>query len=148
MTVARTCNLIFIVLDVLKPLGDKAVSSSLRAEGRSAQMLIVSHPPAHYRSSRTSWKVSVRLLSLCRWLTRALADRLPLPRSLPLPARSLVLSLSLPTGIRINKTPPNITLKKKDKGGIAISHTVPLTKIDTDEVKVRSPCSPCSSSSG
>ena len=24
--VARTCNLIFIVLDVLKPLGDKAVS--------------------------------------------------------------------------------------------------------------------------
>jgi ribosome-interacting GTPase 1 len=28
-TVARTCNLVFIVLDVLKPLGDKAVCSIL-----------------------------------------------------------------------------------------------------------------------
>lgn len=72
-TVARTCNLIFIVLDVLKPLGDKAIIEN-ELEG---------------------------------------------------------------FGIRLNKTPPNITLKKKDKGGIAISHTVPLTKIDTDEVKVR-----------
>lgn len=36
-TVARTCNLIFIVLDVLKPLGDKAVRSlrSLRTRPRS-----------------------------------------------------------------------------------------------------------------
>ncbi|ORY92849.1 P-loop containing nucleoside triphosphate hydrolase protein [Leucosporidium creatinivorum] len=71
IAVARTCNLIFIVLDVLKPLGDKAIIEN-ELEG---------------------------------------------------------------FGIRINKKPPNITLKKKDKGGIAISHTVPLTKIDTDEVK-------------
>lgn len=38
-------------------------------------------------------------------------------------------------GIRLNKQPPNITLKKKDKGGIAISNTVPLTKLDSDEIK-------------
>ena len=35
-------------------------------------------------------------------------------------------------GIRINKEPPNIVFKKKDKGGIAITSTVPLTHIDHD----------------
>ncbi|KAF9821419.1 hypothetical protein IEO21_00665 [Rhodonia placenta] len=69
--VARTCNLIFIVLDVLKPLGDKTIiESELEA-----------------------------------------------------------------FGIRLNKKPPAITVKKKDKGGIAITNTVPLTKIDHDEIK-------------
>lgn len=38
-------------------------------------------------------------------------------------------------GIRLNKTPPNISVKKKDKGGIAISTTVPLTKISHEEIK-------------
>jgi ribosome-interacting GTPase 1 len=38
-------------------------------------------------------------------------------------------------GIRINKSPPNIVLKKKDKGGINITSTVPLTHIDHDEIK-------------
>lgn len=38
-------------------------------------------------------------------------------------------------GIRLNKKPPNITVKKKDKGGIAITNTVPLTNIDHDEIK-------------
>jgi ribosome-interacting GTPase 1 len=52
-TVARTCNLIFIVLDVLKPLGDKTIIES-ELEG---------------------------------------------------------------FGIRLNRTPPNITVRKKDKGG-------------------------------
>lgn len=69
--VARTCNLICIVLDVLKPLGDKAVIEN-ELEG---------------------------------------------------------------FGIRLNKTPPNISVKKKDKGGIAISTTVPLTKISHEEIK-------------
>ncbi len=69
--VARTCNLIFIVLDVLKPLGDKKIIES-ELEG---------------------------------------------------------------FGIRLNKTPPNITVRKKDKGGIAITNTVPLTNIDQDEIK-------------
>lgn len=69
--VARTCNLIFIVLDVLKPLGDKKlIESELEA-----------------------------------------------------------------FGIRLNKRPPNITVKKKDKGGISITNTVPLTNIDHDEIK-------------
>ncbi|KAH9938558.1 P-loop containing nucleoside triphosphate hydrolase protein [Fomitopsis serialis] len=69
--VARTCNLIFIVLDVLKPLGDKKlIETELEA-----------------------------------------------------------------FGIRLNKRPPNITVKKKDKGGIAITNTVPLTNIDHDEIK-------------
>ena len=68
---ARTCNLIFIVLDVLKPLGDKRIIES-ELEG---------------------------------------------------------------FGIRLNKKPPNITVRRKDKGGIAITNTVPLTNIDHDEIK-------------
>lgn len=70
-TVARTCHLIFIVLDVLKPLGDKKLIET-ELEG---------------------------------------------------------------FGIRLNKQPPNITVRKKDKGGIAITNTVPLTNIDHDEIK-------------
>lgn len=38
-------------------------------------------------------------------------------------------------GIRLNKKPPNITVRKKDKGGIAITNTVPLTNIDQEEIK-------------
>ncbi|POY75776.1 hypothetical protein BMF94_1186 [Rhodotorula taiwanensis] len=71
IAVARTCNLICIVLDVLKPLGDKAIIEN-ELEG---------------------------------------------------------------FGIRLNKQPPNISVKKKDKGGIAISTTVPLTKITQEEIK-------------
>ncbi|PPQ77352.1 hypothetical protein CVT25_010934 [Psilocybe cyanescens] len=69
--IARTCNLIFIVLDVLKPLGDKKLIES-ELEG---------------------------------------------------------------FGIRLNKKPPAILVRKKEKGGIAITNTVPLTNIDQDEIK-------------
>ncbi|KAG6378839.1 P-loop containing nucleoside triphosphate hydrolase protein [Boletus reticuloceps] len=71
IAVARTCNLIFIVLDVLKPLGDKKTIQS-ELEG---------------------------------------------------------------FGIRLNKRPPAVMVRKKDKGGIAITNTVPLTNIDHDEIK-------------
>lgn len=71
VAVARTCNLIFIVLDVLKPLGDKKLIES-ELEG---------------------------------------------------------------FGIRLNKKPPNLTVRKKERGGIAITNTVPLTNIDQDEIK-------------
>ncbi|KAG9055065.1 GTP-binding protein [Serendipita sp. 407] len=71
IAVARTCNLIFIVLDVLKPLHDKQILEN-ELEG---------------------------------------------------------------FGIRLNKKPPNITVRKKDKGGIAITNTVPLTNIDHEEIK-------------
>ena len=48
----------------------------------------------------------------------------------------IVLDVNKPlTGIRINKEPPNINFKKKDKGGINITSTVPLTHIDNDEIK-------------
>jgi len=69
--VARTCNLIFIVLDVLKPLGDKKIIES-ELEG---------------------------------------------------------------FGIRLNKRAPAILVRRKEKGGIAITNTVPLTNIDQDEIK-------------
>ena len=69
--VARTCNLIFIVLDVLKPLGDKKIIET-ELEG---------------------------------------------------------------FGIRLNKRPPAILVRRKEKGGIAITNTVPLTNIDQDEIK-------------
>ena len=42
-------------------------------------------------------------------------------------------------GIRINKDPPNIVFKKKDKGGVSITNTFPLTRIDHD---VRNPFLP------
>jgi ribosome-interacting GTPase 1 len=71
IAVAKTCHLIFIILDVNKPLTDKRVIEN-ELEG---------------------------------------------------------------FGIRINKSPPNIVLKKKDKGGINITATVPLTHIDHDEIK-------------
>ncbi|KAI9166715.1 Ribosome-interacting GTPase 1 [Paramyrothecium foliicola] len=71
IAVAKTCHLIFIVLDVNKPLTDKRVIEG-ELEG---------------------------------------------------------------FGIRINKEPPNITFKKKDKGGLNITSTVPLTHIDHDEIK-------------
>ena len=68
IAVAKTCNLIFIVLDVNKPLTDKRVIEA-ELEG---------------------------------------------------------------FGIRINKNAPNITFKKKDKGGINITSTVQLTHIDSE----------------
>ncbi|KAJ1308820.1 hypothetical protein OPQ81_004508 [Rhizoctonia solani] len=71
IAVARTCNLIFIVLDVLKPLGDKKVIEA-ELEG---------------------------------------------------------------FGIRLNKKPPQIIVRKKDKGGIAITNTVPLTNLDHESIK-------------
>ncbi|KAJ8698187.1 GTP-binding protein rbg1, variant 2 [Pleurotus ostreatus] len=71
IAVARTCNLIFIVLDVLKPLGDKKIIES-ELEG---------------------------------------------------------------FGIRLNKRPPAINVRRKEKGGIAITNTVPLTNIDQDEIR-------------
>lgn len=71
IAVARTCSLIFIVLDVLKPLRHKKIIED-ELEG---------------------------------------------------------------FGIRLNKIPPNISFKKKDKGGLNITNTVPLTKIDHEEVK-------------
>lgn len=71
IAVAKTCHLIFIVLDVLKPLTDKRIIEN-ELEG---------------------------------------------------------------FGIRINKQPPNIIFKKKDKGGISVSNTVPLTHIEPEEVK-------------
>lgn len=71
IAVAKTCHLIFIVLDVNKPLTDKKVIEA-ELEG---------------------------------------------------------------FGIRINKSPPNIVFKKKDKGGISVTNTVPLTHIDHDEIR-------------
>jgi len=71
IAVAKTCHLIFIVLDVNKPLTDKKVIEA-ELEG---------------------------------------------------------------FGIRINKEPPNIVFKKKDKGGISITNTVPLTHIEPEEIK-------------
>jgi len=71
ISVAKQCNLIFIVLDVNKPLTDKKIIEA-ELEG---------------------------------------------------------------FGIRINKEPPNIVFKKKDKGGINITSTQPLTHLDTEEIR-------------
>lgn len=71
IAVAKTCNLIFIVLDVNKPLTDKKLIEQ-ELEG---------------------------------------------------------------FGIRVNKESPNIVFRKKDKGGVSITSTMPLTHIDSDEIR-------------
>ena len=71
IAVARTCNLIYLVLDVLKPLTHK------------------------------------------RLIERELEG----------------------FGIRLNKQPPNIYFKKKDKGGINMTSNVSLSHLDLDTVK-------------
>lgn len=38
-------------------------------------------------------------------------------------------------GIRLNKQPPNIYFKKKEKGGINMTNTVTLNQLDLDQVK-------------
>jgi small GTP-binding protein len=70
IAVARTCSLIYIVLDVLKPLTHKRI------------------------------------------IERELEG----------------------FGIRLNKQPPNIVLKKRDRGGITINHTVPLSHLDLEGI--------------
>ncbi|KAI5779203.1 P-loop containing nucleoside triphosphate hydrolase protein [Peziza echinospora] len=71
IAVAKTCHLIFIVLDVLKPLTDKKVIET-ELEG---------------------------------------------------------------FGIRINKQPPNIVFKKKERGGINITSTQPLSHLEHEEIR-------------
>ena len=71
IAVARTCDLIFIVLDVNKPLHHKQIIEK-ELEG---------------------------------------------------------------FGIRLNKEPPNIIIKRKDKGGLNVTNTVPMTKLDKDEIR-------------
>ncbi|KAG7193845.1 GTP-binding protein rbg1 [Scheffersomyces spartinae] len=38
-------------------------------------------------------------------------------------------------GIRINKVPPNIIIQKKERGGINVTTTAPLTHLDNDEIR-------------
>ncbi|ODV59031.1 GTP-binding protein RBG1 [Ascoidea rubescens DSM 1968] len=71
IAVSRTCNLIFIVLDVNKPLIHKEIIEK-ELEG---------------------------------------------------------------VGIRLNKVPPDIIIKKKERGGVNITNTVPLTRLDKDEIR-------------
>lgn len=71
IAVARTCNLIFMVLDVLKPLVHKK---------------LLEHELEGF-------------------------------------------------GLRLNKAPPNIYFKKKDKGGVNLNATVAQSELDLDTVK-------------
>ena len=71
IAVARTANIIFIMLDVLKPLGHKKILEN-ELEG---------------------------------------------------------------FGIRMNKAPPNIIFKKKDKGGINLQTMVPQSELDLELIK-------------
>ena len=44
-------------------------------------------------------------------------------------------------GIRLNKKKPDILLKPKKAGGVSITHTVPLTKIDEKTIRTIVGCS-------
>jgi ribosome-interacting GTPase 1 len=91
IAVAKTCNLIFIVLDVNKPLVDK------------------------------------RVIDMSQWLSGCDGDT-----TLVLLLEHNVGRLLIDANAKANKKPPNIVFKKKDKGGIAITATQPLTHIDHD----------------
>lgn len=52
----------------------------------------------------------------------------------PLGDKKLIESELEGFGIRLNKKPPAIIVRKKDKGGLAITNTVPLTNIDHEEI--------------
>ena len=80
IAVARTCSLIFIVLDVLKPLEHKKILEK-ELEGFGIRY--------------------IASLSL-----------------------SLSFHITLYTFCRLNKQPPNISFKKKDKGGINLTTVV------------------------
>ena len=71
IAVARTCGLIYIILDVLKPLHHKRILEK-ELEG---------------------------------------------------------------FGIRLNKTPPNITFRKKEKGGVNLTLAVPQSQLNLESVK-------------
>jgi len=58
-----------------------------------------------------------------------------LDSSKPLKSKLKIMNELEGFGIRLNKKPANITFKRKDKGGIVITNTVPLTKINEDIVK-------------
>lgn len=118
IAVARTCNLIFIVLDVCKPLVSTIATYS---HGINQTLTSSSSPPILQK------------------------DKAVLEKELE------------GVGIRLNKEPPNIVVRKKDKGGISVTNvsllscdvaaiyinsmeipamqTVPLTQIDADVVK-------------
>lgn len=53
----------------------------------------------------------------------------------PLGDKKLIESELEGFGIRLNKKPPAIIVRKKDKGGLAITNTVPLTNIDHEEIQ-------------
>lgn len=38
-------------------------------------------------------------------------------------------------GVRLNRTPPDVVIRKTDKGGVAVRSTVPLTRIDEEYVR-------------
>jgi ribosome-interacting GTPase 1 len=110
IAVARTCNLILIVLDAMKPLvhkkiievGARAMSDDGRGESES-------------RSS-----------TLCD-ISHLLFPRQKKKRELE------------GFGIRLNRQPPNMYFKRKDKGGINLNHTGNYTPshLDIDTVKVQ-----------
>jgi len=52
----------------------------------------------------------------------------------PLGDKKLIESELEGFGLRLNKKPPAIIVRKKDKGGLAITSTVPLTNIDHEEI--------------
>lgn len=90
-SVARTCNLIFIVLDVLKPLGDKRI---IEGELEGFGIRLNKKPPAIVVRK----KVSV-------WL-----------------------------GMLMCTSDPDYAVHQ-ERGGVNITHTVPLTKMDQDEIR-------------
>ncbi|KAI8453729.1 P-loop containing nucleoside triphosphate hydrolase protein [Phakopsora pachyrhizi] len=96
IAVARSCNLLFIVLDVLKPLDDKRIIEN------ELEVII----------KKEGINKSIKFIR---------------------PDRGFFFYQGF--GIRLNKKPPNIQIKKKDKGGISISNTVPLTNLETEEIK-------------
>jgi hypothetical protein len=165
ISTARTCNLILIVLDCLKPLTHKKVCGVWRStllDGRLqyavCDVAIATHycicTPPRRQSGRSSKQVSASICKFLHYAAAAAADddhgdgddgehdaRLLLCCSclcfslLSTSALQLIEHELEGFGIRLNKKPPNITFKKKDKGGINFTSNAQNGKLDLEAVK-------------
>lgn len=159
ISTARTCNLIIIVLDCLKPITHKKLIEH-ELEGAPPPPPTLLPPPHHptptpapnHPTTHPHTSTLARCCCCCHVRGMQLSCLAPLlpctapivlfrtdgsaassPRSTSNAPSSLA-PACLPAGfgIRLNKKPPEITFRKKDKGGINYTSAVQNPKLDLE----------------
>lgn len=111
ISTARTCNLIIIVLDCLKPITHKKlIEHELEGAWAGWRPTRLDGVDLHLGASRFCKPTDYLQAGSC-------CGCLPRPSGF---------------GIRLNKKPPEITFRKKDKGGINYTSTVQNPKLDLE----------------